>query len=165
MVFHASPLTLFHSRGFPKYAPPSNSRTNMMSVPSMTSGRSGLLTVNSLNEKHGRRFANPPSAARIANNPPSGRLSGASELNSLPPTAPSKTASDASAASSVSWGSGVPSATMATPPMRFSINVKSWPPSAAVSFNTATASLVTSGPMPSPATTNIFSFIPTPFSF
>ena len=56
-------------------------------------GRKGLLTVSSLNEKQGRRLANLPSAARRPSRPASGRLSGGRVLNSLPPTAPSRTAS------------------------------------------------------------------------
>ena len=61
-----------------------------MSAPSTISGRSGLLTASSLNANAGRRLANPPRAARIFSRPASGRLSGGRELNSLPPTAPSK---------------------------------------------------------------------------
>jgi hypothetical protein len=72
-------------------------------------GRSGLLTASSLKAKAGRRLAKPPSAARICSRPASGRLSGGRELNSLPPTAPSRTASDRARLSSVSAGSGVPS--------------------------------------------------------
>ena len=47
--------------------------------------------------------------ARICSRPASGRLSGARALNLLSPTAPSSTASESSAASSVAVGSGVPS--------------------------------------------------------
>jgi hypothetical protein len=48
---------------------------------------------------------------------------------------------------------------MATPPMRFWSSSKCGRRAAATSFRTETASLVTSGPMPSPAVTRIFSFI------
>src|SRR6202789_4579964 len=130
-----------------------------MSAPSMISGRSGELTASSLNANAGRRLAKPPSAARNWSRPASGRLSGERELNSLPPTAPSKTASASRAAASVSAGSGVPSLTMATPPMRLALSSSVWPPSRATSLSTETASWVTSGPMPSPAVTRIFSFI------
>ncbi len=121
------------------------------------------MTVSSLKAKAGRRLANPPSAARIFSRPASGRLSGGSELNSFPPTAPSNTASEASAASSVSAGSGVPSLTIATPPIRLVSNSKVCPPRSATSCKTATASPVTSGPIPSPAVTRIFSFMPSLF--
>ena len=79
-----------------------------MSAPSMISGRSGELTASSLKAKAGRRLAKPPEAARSCSRPASGRLSGGRELNSLPPTAPSRTASESRAAARVSAGSGVP---------------------------------------------------------
>ena len=53
-------------------------------------------------------MAKPPSAWRSCSRPASGRRSGGRELNSLPPTAPSSTASLSSAASSVVSGSGEP---------------------------------------------------------
>ena len=132
-----------------------------MSAPSMISGRSGLLTASSLKAKAGRRLAKPPSAARSCSRPASGRLSGARELNSLPPTAPRRTASEVERG-----GERVGGQRRAVlhdgdaADAACSENTNSWPPSSATSFSTATASLVTSGPMPSPAVTRIFRFIP-----
>ena len=48
---------------------------------------------------------------------------------------------------------------MAMPPMGLASSVSVWPPSWATSLRTATASLVTSGPMPSPAVMRIFKFM------
>src|SRR5277367_6085196 len=130
-----------------------------MSAPSMTSGRRGLFTVSSLMAKAGRRLAKPPSAVRSCSRPASGRVLGGRAFHLLPPTAPRKTASEASAAASVSAGSGVPSVSMAMPPMRFSSTTRSWPPAVITPCMTETASRATSGPIPSPATTSNFSFI------
>ncbi len=72
----------------------------------MISGRSGLLTVSSLKAKTGRRLAKPPSAARSPSRPASGRLLVGRESNLSSPTAPKNTASESSAAASVSAGQG-----------------------------------------------------------
>src|SRR5580658_469986 len=159
MVFHADPASRSHARGSPKYRPPSNSRTKRMSAPSTTSARSGEFDESEGHAKEGRRFAKPPRACRNCNRPASGRRSGGSALNSLPPTAPSSTASLSSAASRVDSGRGDPCCLIATPPMRASLNSKSYPPSSATERRMRTASAVTSGPIPSPATTSTLSFI------
>jgi len=44
---------------------------------------------------------------------------------------------------------------MAQPPMSRSAKVKAWPPFLATSSRTLTASVVTSGPMPSPGRTTM----------
>src|ERR1039457_5948496 len=131
----------------------------MISVPSMISGRRGLLTVSSLKAKTGRRLAKPPRAARSPSRPASGRLLVGRELNLSSPTAPKKTASESKAAAMVSGGRGVPSRSMATPPMRRSSRSSVWPLMATTSCNTAMACSMISGPMPSPGVTSTFNFI------
>src|SRR6266851_10006426 len=103
----------------------------------------------------GRRLAKPPRAWRICRRPASGRLSGGRALNWLSPTAPRRTASESSAASRVVVGRGEPVWVMATPPMRPSTKMKSWPPNSATARRMLVACWVTSGPMPSPARTAI----------
>src|ERR1700727_3887761 len=103
----------------------------------------------------GRRLAKPPRAWRICRRPASGRLSGGSALNLLSPTAPRRTASHSSAASSVAVGRGDPVSVIGVPPIRPSTKVNSWPPISATARRIFVACLVTSGPMPSPASTAI----------
>ena len=59
-------------------------------------------------------------------------------------------------AASVSAGRGSPVASTAQPPNGNSAKSKSWPDSAAHSFNTRTATRMISGPMPSPGRRTIF---------
>ena len=64
----------------------------------------------------GRRFANKPSASRIASSPFSGLISLGSVSHLGPPTEPRRTASLALQAVSVSSGKGTPVASIAAPP-------------------------------------------------
>ncbi|MNW01257.1 hypothetical protein D3C71_1968710 [compost metagenome] len=66
-----------------------------------------------------------PMALRMASRPCSGRTLALSHLG--PPTAPSRTASDARQAAFVSSGRASPVASMAAPPIRCWLNSKRWP--------------------------------------
>src|SRR5262245_28639380 len=92
----------------------------------------------------GRRFAYTSSSRRRPIRPASGRAEPPSHFG--PPTAPNSTASAARQASSVSDGSGSPTASIAAPPNACS----STESSSGSASRTATATAITSGPIPSP---------------
>src|SRR5947209_7090950 len=126
--------------------PPVSSRTTSMSVPWISSRLRGLASSRAGNGLTGRRLANSPRPARRPSRPCSGRgLSGSVESHLGPPTAPSRTASASRQPAKVSSGRGLPVASMAAPPTRYSVNSK---PS--IARSTSTAEAMTSGPIPSP---------------
>ena len=93
-----------------------------MSTPSTISGLSVDASAKAANICTGRRFVYRPSALRMPSRPCSGRGFAGSVVSHFgPPTAASSTASESSAARSVSSGSAVPVASMAHPPMRASV--------------------------------------------
>ena len=73
--------------------------------------------------------------------------------------APNKIASAFSQMLMVSSGKGLPVFSMAKAPTRALLKVNMWLNSIAIAFKTLTACAVTSGPIPSPGKTAIFSFI------
>ena len=138
--------------------PPVSSRITNISTPCNTSSFSVLALISSACNFTGRRLAKRLSALRIPNRPRSGRslAFGLSHLG--PPTAPSKTASAFLQAATVSSGRLVPRSSMARPPISCSSNSNVWPNFCATTVKILRASVVTSGPMPSPASTTIFAF-------
>ena len=85
-------------RGRRSRCPPVSSRTTSRSVPSIRSRRSGLASSSAGLGRTGRRFANSSSSLRRPSRPCSGRgASGSVESHFGPPTAASRTASDAAA--------------------------------------------------------------------
>src|SRR3569832_1635146 len=133
--------------------PPVSSRTTIMSTPFSTSGRSVEAPSSLSLTATGRRFAYRPSPLRMASSPCSGRTLPRGSSHFGPPTAPSSTASAPRADSRVASGSAVPVASMAAPPIRASRVSNSWPKRLATADRTFKASLVTSGPIPSPGRT------------
>ena len=126
-----------------------------MSTPASSSGRSGDARSSSGLTATGRRFAYRPRPLRIASNPCSGRTLARGSSHFGPPTAPRSTASACCASSSVAGGSAEPVASMAAPPMSASRVSNVCPPALATASRTATASVVTSGPIPSPGRTQM----------
>ena len=118
----------------------------MMSRPSTTSGFRLEALTNAGKQKAGRKFAKTSRPLRKASRPASGRLSRAVPAHFGPPTAPSRTASDRRACSSVSSFNGVPWASKDAPPTSPSSNRRS----GARTSTRRRTSATTSGPIPSP---------------
>ena len=78
-----------------------------MSTPLSFSGFSGEAAASSGMVATGRRFANRPSALRIASSPCSGRICTGMSAHFGPPTAPSRIPSDALHAAIVASGNGL----------------------------------------------------------
>ena len=103
----------------------------------------------------GRRFANSPNAERMPKRPASGRLLPCIPSHFGPPTAPSRTASDALHLSMVSCGNGSPTASIAQPPINASVYSTPKLNFSETLSKTFTASFTISGPIPSPLSTVI----------
>ena len=142
----------------PKYSPPVNSRTTMMSTPCNFSGFNGDASINAGCTFTGRRFANTCKPLRSASRPRSGRSLAVGSSHLGPPTAPSSTAFDCWHAFSVSSVNDDPCASIEQPPIRCVSYSNVWPNFCAITCSTRTASPTTSGPMPSPGRRTIFAF-------
>ncbi len=81
-----------------------------MSTPLSFSGLSGEAAASSGMVVTGRRFANKPSALRIASKPCSGRCCTGMSAHFGPPTAPSRIPVEALHAATVASGNGEPAA-------------------------------------------------------
>ena len=103
----------------------------------------------------GRRLQNASSSLRSLRSPDSGRKSDGWESHAGPPTAPKNTASADLQASRVSSGSGAPVASIAAPPIVYSLNSNPEVFSLATASSTRLAACVTSGPTPSPGNNTI----------
>src|SRR6267378_3513614 len=146
----------------PKYIPPASSRTISRSRSPRRSGLRGEIPFSGSRSFTGRTLTYSPSPFRKPSSPLSGRFPTSSESHFGPPTAPRKTASAFPQASSVSFGRGVPAASMAAPPIGSSWNSNSWLNSCAVSRRIVAAARDTSGPMPSPGNRTMVFFIKIP---
>ena len=156
LIARAPPSANFSiPRGSPKYSPPVSSRMTMRSVPSTTERLSGDESTSMGNVFAGRRFAYRSSSLRSASNPRSGFSSCGKPSHFGPPTEPNMIAVALRQSSRLAGGSGVPVASMAHPPTSASSNSSETPACFPTVFKTLTASPVTSGPMPSPASTAI----------
>src|SRR3569623_3577860 len=133
--------------------PPVSSRTTIMSTPFSTSGRCVDAPSSLSLTATGRRFAYRPRPLRMASRPCSGRTLARGPSHFGPPTAPSSTASAARADACVAAGRAVPVASIAAPPISASRVSNWWPKRWATAARTFRASLVTSGPIPSPGRT------------
>src|SRR5262245_43247849 len=122
-------------------------------MPSTTSARRDEARASAGKTAAGRRFANKPSSLRTRSRPFSGRRSTGMASQAGPPTAPSSTARHRFASASVASESGVPSASIAAPPIRPVSKPTSRPKRSATVSRTRCAWPVTSGPMPSPGST------------
>src|SRR6266404_1470127 len=146
----------------PKYIPPASSRTISRSRSPRRSGLRGEIPFSGSRSFTGRTLTYSPRPFRKPSSPLSGRFPTGNESTFGPPTAPRKTASAFRQASSVSFGSGVPAASMAAPPIGSSRNSNSWLNSCAVSRRIVAAARVTSGPIPSPGSRTMVFFIKVP---
>src|SRR5712691_1568562 len=143
----------------PKYIPPASSRTISRSRSPRRSGFNGEIPRSGSSNLTGRTLTKSPRPLRNPSNPLSGRFPTGSASHFGPPTAPRKTASALRQASSVWLGSGVPAASMPTPPIGSSVNSNWWLNSCADSRRTDAAARVTSGPMPSPGRSTMVFFM------
>ena len=134
--------------------PPVSSRTIKISKPDTISGFKLEASANCGYKIAGRKLPNRPNSERIPNKPFSGRIAISRPSHLGPPTAPSKIASQALALDKVSSGNGLPVASMALPPNKAESMFKSRPNLSLQASSTLTASLMISGPMPSPGITN-----------
>src|SRR6266436_4973802 len=146
----------------PKYIPPASSRTISRSRSPRRSGLRGEIPFSGSRSFTGRTLMYSPSPFRKPSSPLSGRFPTGNESHFGPPTAPRITASAFRQASSVSFGRGVPAASMAAPPIGSSRNSNSWLNSCAVSRRIVAAARDTSGPMPSPGNRMMVFFIKIP---
>ena len=144
----------------PKYMPPVSSRTQRKSAPSTSSVFRGDFPTRDLKVSTGRRLAKRPSFFRMARSPCSGRTFAVGSLsNRGSPTAPKRTASLSMQMAWVSSGYGFPQWSMATAPTYPKEYVASWPNRRHTASTALTACSTTSGPMPSPGSFAILSFI------
>ena len=108
----------------------------------------------------GRMLANNPKDFLSFNKPCSGLTFAEGSLSYLGcPIDPNNIASEDMQSSSVSSGKGFPVLSIAIAPTLASSKINVWSNSEAIAFNTLIASLVTSGPIPSPGRVAIFNFI------
>src|SRR5690554_432796 len=136
--------------------PPVSSRTIRMSRPATTSGLRVEAAASCGYSRAGRRLPNRPSCERIFSRPRSGRMAGSIVSHFGPPTAPSRMASDWRARSRVSSANGTPYLSRAAPPSSSWLSSISRPYFSSAACSTLTASVMISGPMPSPGRTRIF---------
>ena len=121
-----------------------------MSTPASSSGRSGEEATSVGWTMIGRRLANRPSPPRSAKSACSGRTVALGSDHFGPPTAPSRTASDARQASRSSSRIATPKASIAAPPTTSSDQSTANPNRAPAASTTRRAAATTSGPTPSP---------------
>ena len=113
-----------------------------------------------MNVKVGLRLAYKPNFFLILNSPSSGLTESDGSLSNFgSPTAPKSTASDAKHVSCVLSGYGSPVFSIAAAPTNSSFHIILWLNLFDIALHTLTASLITSGPIPSPGNKAIFKFI------
>src|SRR5512147_1537966 len=134
--------------------PPVSSRTIMMSRPRTISGFSVEASTSASKTTAGRRLANSSISLRSRSKPRSGLISNGSRSHFGPPTAPSRTASAASASAIVLSVIGTPCASIEAPPTSPCETSKPMPRLRSSHSMTRRTSAITSGPMPSPARIN-----------
>ena len=140
--------------------PPVNSLTKIKSVPLTILLLIGDISRRDSNVNVGLRLAYNPSFFLILNNPSSGLTERVGLLSNLgSPTAPNSTASEFTQISWVVSGYGSPVLSIAAAPTRPSCQVIEWLNFFEIALQILTASLITSGPIPSPGNKDIFKFI------
>ena len=151
-------LFLSNPLGSPKYIPPVNSRTIIISVFSIISDFKLDESINGLNIVAGLKLENRFRLFLSLRSACSGFLLCSTLSHLGPPTAPRKTESASKHSDKVSSVNGIPYLSIDIPPTYFSIISNSKSFNSEMAFNILTAEDVISGPIPSPGNVIILNF-------